>query len=108
MSAAQSSKRHRDDGGFLPPPKLVRAMDPDEAMPVAEPIGWTDPSEVLDCVENVETPKFEWIFNNCVVFDWMVPDWMDEKQIETEVYEWAQSQPEENLICSSTWFMIAL
>jgi hypothetical protein len=103
MASAQSSKkRNSDDSGFLPLPKLVKAMEYEETMPIAEPSGWVDPSEVLDCVEGIDVPKFEWVFNNCVVFDWMVPDWMEEKQIETEVYEWAQSQPEENLICIST------
>jgi hypothetical protein len=107
MASAQSSKkRHSDEGVFIPPPKLVKVMEPDETMPIAEPVGWVDPSEVLDCVEIIAKHKFEWVLKNCVVFDWMVPDWMEEKQIETEVYEWAQSQPEENLICVSTLCMI--
>ena len=103
MSSSQSSKkRHIAEDVFIPLPKLVKALDYEETTHVAEPAGWVDPSEVLACVENLEAPKFEWVYNNCVVFDWMVPDWMDEKQIETEVCEWAHSQPEENLICIST------
>ena len=44
MSSAQSSKkRHSDDGVFIPPPKLVKAMDNEEVMPLAEPVGWVDP-----------------------------------------------------------------
>ena len=39
-------------------------------------------------------------FNNCVVFDWMVPDWMDEQQTADEVSNWGHSQPDEILVCN--------
>ena len=35
-----------------------------------------------------------------VVFDWMVPDWMDEEQTLAEVSNWGESQPDEILVCN--------
>jgi hypothetical protein len=59
-----------------------------------------DPSEIMDCVEDLTVPKFECVYNNCVVFDWMVPDWMDEEQTLAEVSNWGESQPDEILVCN--------
>jgi len=45
-SAQPSKKRNSDESGFSPPPKLVKALEYEEAMPIDEPVGWVDPSEV--------------------------------------------------------------
>jgi hypothetical protein len=79
-----SPKRRRvydvasEEGTFIPAPQAVRASsadEQDEALPEPElppPVQWVDPSEIMDCVEDLTVPKFEWVYNNCVVFDWMV------------------------------------
>jgi len=95
-----------EEGTFIPAPQAVRASsadEQDEALPEPElppPVQWVDPSEIMDCVEDLTVPKFEWVYNNCVVFDWMVPDWMDEEQTLAEVSNWGESQPAEILVCN--------
>ena len=95
-----------EEGTFIPAPQTVRASiadEQDEALPEPElppPVQWVDPSEVLDCVAELVVPKFEWVYNNCVVFDWTVPDWMDEQQTLDEVSHWGESQPDEILVCN--------
>ena len=108
---ANTPKRRRvdddnEEGTYIPPPQSVRAFsahEEDEALPepeLPETDKWVDPSEIMDCVADLTVPKFEWVFNNCVVFDWMVPDWMDEQQTADEVSNWGHSQPDEILVCN--------